>query len=189
MRAANCSVVPPAGSCPASRSAAEAPGQQLEGAAGGDGQDQPHRALLRVDRTSKQSQPASAVMVADDTMRHALTRTRRRGSENAFMETSYSKIEPTRDEVDKLSGATLLEFGTSWCGWCRGAQPSIREALAAHPQLRHIKVEDGPGQPLGRSFRVKLWPTLILMNNGAEVARLVRPADARAIGQALAQLA
>jgi thioredoxin 1 len=88
--------------------------------------------------------------------------------------------EPTRAEVDALEGRTLLEFGATWCGYCQAAQPDIREALAAHPQLRHLKIEDGKGRPLGRSFGVKLWPTLILMNDGKEVARVVRP---RSVGE------
>ena len=54
--------------------------------------------------------------------------------------------------------------------------------------MRHIKVEDGSGRPLGRSFKVKLWPTLIFLDNGREVDRLVRPGDAQAIGQALARI-
>ena len=47
--------------------------------------------------------------------------------------------------------------------------------LARHPEASHIKVEDGKGKPLGRSFRVKLWPTLVLMDKGKEVGRVVRP--------------
>jgi thioredoxin 1 len=35
--------------------------------------------------------------------------------------------------------------------------------LQKYPELRHVKVEDGKGRPLGRSFRVKLWPTLVFM--------------------------
>lgn len=101
------------------------------------------------------------------------------------MNTSYATEQPRREEVDTLAGATLLEFGTAWCGWCRGAQPAIAEALAAHPQMRHIKVEDGPGRPLGRSFRVKLWPTLVFLRDGQEVDRLVRPDGAQAIRDAL----
>ena len=75
---------------------------------------------------------------------------------------------------------TLLEFGTSWCGHCRAAQPLIASALDAHPGVRHVKVEDGSGQPLGRSYGVKLWPTLVFLADGREAARLVRPREAAA---------
>jgi thioredoxin 1 len=104
------------------------------------------------------------------------------------METEYAKTEPPLSDVEAQAGATLLEFGTAWCGWCRGAQPLIAQALAGHPEVRHLKVEDGSGRPLGRSFRVKLWPTLIFLQDGKEVARLVRPQDADAIRQALAKI-
>jgi thioredoxin 1 len=92
---------------------------------------------------------------------------------------------PARAEVDALPGLTLLEFGTGWCGYCRAAQPALAEALALHPQWRHLKIEDGPGRPLGRSYRVRLWPTLVLLRDGKEVARLVRPAHAVDIEAAL----
>jgi len=101
------------------------------------------------------------------------------------MNARYAETEPTRPEVDALSGPTLLEFGAPWCGWCRGAQPLIAAALEAHPQVRHLKVEDGPGRPLGRSFGVRLWPTLVLLRDGVEVARLVRPRQQDAIVAAL----
>ena len=53
---------------------------------------------------------------------------------------------------------------------------SAIEALASeHPLLEHLKIEDGRGQPLGRSFKVKLWPTLVLLHGGQELARVVRP--------------
>jgi thioredoxin 1 len=82
---------------------------------------------------------------------------------------------PTRADVDALPGLTVLEFGTGWCGHCRAAQPVVAEALAQQAQWRHVKVEDGPGRALGRSYRVKLWPTLVLLRDGQEIARVVRP--------------
>jgi thioredoxin 1 len=98
----------------------------------------------------------------------------------------FAAVEPARSEIDTLSGPALLEFGTPWCGYCQAAQPLLGAAFAEHPSVRHIKVEDGSGRPLGRFFRVKLWPTLVFLDNGREVARLVRPTDAEAIRQALA---
>ncbi|MBP6636690.1 MAG: thioredoxin family protein [Sulfuritalea sp.] len=80
----------------------------------------------------------------------------------------------------------MIEFGTGWCGHCAAAQPLIAAALARHPAVRHVKVEDGPGRRLGRAYRVKLWPTLVFLRDGQEVARIVRPPDAQAIDQALA---
>ena len=90
--------------------------------------------------------------------------------------------------MDALPGPTVVEFGTNSCGYCQGAQPAIAAALDERADLRHLKVEDGPGRPLGRLYRVKLWPTLVVLKDGAEVARVVRPASADEIRAALAHL-
>ncbi|HVY80997.1 MAG TPA: thioredoxin family protein [Steroidobacteraceae bacterium] len=104
------------------------------------------------------------------------------------MTTQYATTEPTRAEVDALSGPTLLEFGAPWCPHCQRAQPLIAAALEKAPHVRHLKVEDGKGRPLGRSFGVKLWPTLIVLQDGREVARAVRPQSAEEIGAALREV-
>ncbi|HEX2566497.1 MAG TPA: thioredoxin family protein [Burkholderiales bacterium] len=101
------------------------------------------------------------------------------------MTEAYAAKEPSRAEVDALPGATLLEFGSPSCGYCRRAQPLIAEALGDHAGVRHIKVADASGRRLGRSFTVKLWPTLVFLRDGKEVARLVRPAHADEIRNAL----
>jgi len=82
---------------------------------------------------------------------------------------------PTREEIDRASGLVLLEFGTPWCGFCRALAPRIGELLARHPQVRHVKVEDGQGQPLGRSFQVRLWPNLVFLRDGKALRQLARP--------------
>lgn len=100
----------------------------------------------------------------------------------------YENPGPTREEIDATTGPLVLEFGTGWCGYCQGARPHIAAALVAYHDLTHRKVEDGPGRPLGRSYRVKLWPTLIVLRDGKEVARVVRPESADAVRAALAAL-
>ena len=93
--------------------------------------------------------------------------------------------EPTRESIDASQGPLLLEFGTSWCGHCRAAQPRIATALERHPGVRHLKIEDGSGRPLGRSFGVKLWPTLVFLRDGKAVEKLVRPGSSSEIAAAL----
>ena len=102
------------------------------------------------------------------------------------MTVDYAEVEPKREAVDALQGATLIEFGSPWCGYCRRAQPLIAQALAAHPDVRHIKVADASGKRLGRSFGVKLWPTLVFLRDGKELARVVRPSDTDEIRRAFA---
>ncbi|HEU0029508.1 MAG TPA: thioredoxin family protein [Kofleriaceae bacterium] len=96
--------------------------------------------------------------------------------------------ELTRAQVDALPGATVLEFGTQWCGYCRAVAPAFRAQLQRHPGVRHLEIEDGQGKPLGRSFGVKLWPTFVFLVDGKEVARLVRPRDAASIRDAFGKL-
>jgi thioredoxin 1 len=100
----------------------------------------------------------------------------------------YAAIEPARTDIDALEGPTVIEFGSPTCGYCRAAQPLLASAFSDHPRVRHIKIADGSGRPLGRSFKVKLWPTLVFLKDGKESARLVRPTDVNAIREALAQI-
>ena len=104
------------------------------------------------------------------------------------MEKPYESAQPDRSQMDALVGAVVLDFGTNWCGYCNRASPAIAQALAGQPLVQHIKVEDGSGRALGRSFAVRVWPTLIMLRDGQEVARLVRPGDVAQVRDALAVL-
>ncbi|GAA4899470.1 thioredoxin family protein [Tessaracoccus lubricantis] len=101
------------------------------------------------------------------------------------MTLGYLDDQPTREEVDATSGLVALEFGQNWCGYCAASAPALDEALGNRPDVKRIKVADGKGLPLGRSFRVKLWPTMILLRDGREVARVVRPETSREVDEAL----
>jgi thioredoxin 1 len=104
------------------------------------------------------------------------------------MSAPWTEAEPKRKELDALAGPAMVEFGSPTCGWCRRAEPLIEAALQAHPVVRVLKIADASGRRLGRSFGVKLWPTLVFLKDGAELARLVRPADTTAIEQALKKI-
>jgi thioredoxin 1 len=87
---------------------------------------------------------------------------------------NYVDGPPSRADLDAGSGWQLLEFGAPWCPHCSAAQPAVQALLQQH-DMPHLKVEDGKGRPLGRAYQVKLWPTLILLHDGEEQARVVRP--------------
>lgn len=106
-----------------------------------------------------------------------------------IMDRDYDRPEPSRDEVDRWSGPVVLEFGASWCPHCQAAQPAIAAALDGRPDVKHVKVADGKGKPLGRSYQVKLWPTLIFLKDGREAARVVRPTEESEVREGLEAIA
>jgi thioredoxin len=100
----------------------------------------------------------------------------------------YTPESLTPEEVAHSKGPLLIEFGTNWCGFCKAAQPRIKTATESYPGVEHVKVEDGKGRRLGRTFGVKLWPTLIFLKDGEEVTRLVRPENSEDIATGLAEI-
>ena len=99
--------------------------------------------------------------------------------------TAFTDPAPTPDELAELPGTVAVEFGVDWCPHCQGAQPLLREALQDRRDITHIKIEDGPGRKLGRHFKVKLWPTLVVLRNGEEIGRVTRPASSQAVEEQL----
>lgn len=97
----------------------------------------------------------------------------------------YVDNPPDRADIDAMEGPVLVEFGSPTCGYCIAVQPLLAKALSEQDEFPHIRVADGRGRPLGRSFQVKLWPTLIFMKDGKEISRLVRPDSATLISTAL----
>lgn len=104
-----------------------------------------------------------------------------------IQDTAFGHTDLTRAHVEQWPGTALLVFGTDWCGHCQAAAAPLMQALAQHPGVHCVRVEDGPGRPLGRSFKVKLWPTLVWLRDGQEVARVVRPTTTDEVLRLLAQ--
>jgi thioredoxin 1 len=103
----------------------------------------------------------------------------------------YLAQEPTRAEVDAADGLQLIEFGAPDCGFCVAIQSSLARTLEVADEngtsLTHHKIEDGSGRPLGRSFNIRLWPTLVLMRGGEELGRVVRPTGAPQLRELLSK--
>ena len=100
----------------------------------------------------------------------------------------YATDLPTRDEVEAIREPTVVEFGQPGCGHCQAAAPLIKAAFADFTGVVHLKLEDAKGRLLGRAFKVKQWPTLIFLQEGEEVARLVRPQSEQAVREALEKI-
>jgi thioredoxin 1 len=92
---------------------------------------------------------------------------------------SYQAQAPEPATVEAMPGLVLLDFGTDWCGHCMAARAAVDAWIRGHVGIEHLRVEDGRGRPLGRAYRVKLWPTLVLLRDGEEIARVVRPRTPR----------
>jgi thioredoxin len=84
----------------------------------------------------------------------------------------------TADQVrDELDGATnkspmLLDVYATWCGPCQMMSPILVQASHDLADVRFAKVDSDRYPELAGAMRVQGLPTLILFDNGAEVARL-----------------
>ncbi len=97
----------------------------------------------------------------------------------------YSSDNPSVEDITALMGYAFLEFGAPWCGHCKAATSAIEQSLSSL-QVAHIKLYDGKGLALGRAFKVRRWPTLILLKEGIEQARVVRPTSTADMSDLLA---
>lgn len=113
---------------------------------------------------------------------------RYRRSGEFSMTANYLSPGPTPAEIGGYQGFLALQFGTDWCGHCQVAEPLIEQVLQKCERVSHLRVEDGPGRKLGRLFKVKLWPTLIFLEDGVEQSRVVRPQNLEDIQRALEAL-
>ena len=99
--------------------------------------------------------------------------------EESAMSDAYEDPGPTRDEVDGWTGPAVLEFGHRLVRLLsRGAAGDRGRAGGLPRRCGTRRSPTARGKPLGRSFQVKLWPTLIFLKDGKEVARAVRPEHA-----------
>ena len=78
------------------------------------------------------------------------------------------------DELVKNSGKkVLLDFWATWCGPCRMVAPIVEEIAAERSDLLVGKVDVDEQMELAMQFRVVSIPTLVVLEAGQEINRLV----------------
>lgn len=69
-----------------------------------------------------------------------------------------------------MSIYSLLDFYADWCGNCRVLKPII-ESLDIETEI----IDCANDLLIAREFNISELPTLVLLKDGVEVARLVKP--------------
>ena len=77
-------------------------------------------------------------------------------------------------------GLVLVDFYADWCGPCRMMAPILEAVAAEREDLKVAKVNVDESAALASRFGVMSIPTLVLLDGGEEVKRIVgaRPKDA-----------
>ena len=89
------------------------------------------------------------------------------------------------DTVTK-SGVVLVHFFAPWCGPCRRQLPILEQiAPDFEGRAKIIKVDTDKAQSVAVRFGVQNIPTLIILKDGAEVARFVSIQQAETLKNAL----
>ncbi|HNR97942.1 MAG TPA: thioredoxin [Planctomycetota bacterium] len=88
------------------------------------------------------------------------------------------------DEV--ADGVALVDFWAPWCGPCKIQLPILQklaEALGNRAKIAKINVDENPDT--AQQFKVQGIPTMVLLKNGAEIARFTGVTDQKRLQAAV----
>ncbi len=74
--------------------------------------------------------------------------------------------------VGRSSIPVVVDFWAAWCGPCKTMAPEFEKAAAAmEPRVRFAKLDTEAAQDVAGQLGIRSIPTMILFQNGREVAR------------------
>ncbi len=78
-----------------------------------------------------------------------------------------------QEEVLNSDKPVLLDFWAPWCGPCRMIGPVLEEIAAERPDIKVCKVNIDEEMDLAEQYRIVSIPTLLVMDHGEVVDKLV----------------
>ena len=91
--------------------------------------------------------------------------------------------------LKQKSGIALLDFYADWCGPCKALAPTLERFAAANPHVTVGKINVDENSNSAEEFGIKGIPTLVFLQNGREVCRLVGVTSQNTIQDLLSEIA
>jgi thioredoxin 1 len=74
--------------------------------------------------------------------------------------------------LDIQNGFSLVKFGATWCGPCKAMDPVLAKLEQEYDNVKIIKIDVDDNPELAKNYKIKAVPTVILFDNGKEIARI-----------------